>query len=261
MYKPYSIFTPDFSVLSGGIRVMWGLLGWLLAKGQLVQTNVKWNIPFTAIYPEIVHGNPLEGKKVVRYILNKPGVMASHGVPGPTKFDKNDEIYVFSRIYDTFGVDDSHILFLPILNLNLFFDHKKKRNNTCYFVGKGKDIGLHPKKAIKIDRSNSQDQEQLANILNTCSIMYTYENPTAMVEIARLTGCRVIYFSQGSSTSYTRKELTEKYEPGMNGVSFDKDEGIELDVKKFREHYINLIKIFEKKLERFIVRTQLTNIL
>lgn len=256
MYKPYLIRVPEYSTTSGGIKVMYGLYGWLLAKGIEVHLNVKANVPSIGIYPEIFYGNEMESEKVIRYILNKPGFMSSFGVPGPTKFDPTDEIYVFSRIYDTFGVNDNHILFLPILNLSLFKNQKRNRRNTCFFVGKGKDMGLHPNDAIKITRSIASDQEQLADLFNVCSVMYTYENPTAMVEIARLTGCRVVYFSQGSATSYTRKELTELYEPGMEGVSFDKDEGIELDVRKFREHYISLIKTFERKLDRFIIHTQ-----
>jgi len=86
--------------------------------------------------------------------------------------------------------------------------------------------------------------------------MYTYENPTAMIEIARLCGCRVVYFSQGSATNYTRKELTELYEPGMEGVSFDKDEEIQLDSRKFRERYISIGETFSKRLDTFIERTQ-----
>jgi hypothetical protein len=254
-YKPYSVFTPEYQILSGGIRVMWGLLGWLLAKGQLAQPNVKWSTPFTAIYPEITHGNPLEAQRVIRYILNRPGVMSSYGVPGPTKFDPYDEIYVFSRIYDTFGVPDDHILFLPILNLQLFKDNKQRRNHTCYFIGKGRDMGLHPKDSIKIDRSNSEDQEKLANLLNNCTVMYTYENPTAMVEIARLCGCRVVFFQDGAMTSYTQKELTDLYEPTMMGVGWGKE--VPLDTKKFREHYKGLIKTFEERLERFIIHTQI----
>lgn len=257
MYKPYSLWCPDYNPLSGGIKAMWGLLGWLLAKGQSAQPNVKWNTPFTAIYPEIVHGNPLEGQKVVRYILNKPGVMASYGVPGPTTFPKTDEIYVFSRIYDTFGVDDEHIMFLPIIDLNLFKDQKRVRRNTCYFVGKGKDLGLHPKDAIKIDHTNSQDQEQLANLLNTCQIMYSYENPTAMLEIARLCGCRVVFFPEGAITKFTKEQLIKDYEPGMMGVSFSIKQQVPLNTRKFRELYVDLIKTFEKRLNRFITHSQL----
>jgi len=253
MYRPYSIYEFPFNPLSGGIRVMWGLFGHLLAKGQLVVTNASWNADFTAIYPEIIHGNPLNAPHIVRYILNKPGFMASYGVAGPTTFDKREEIYVFSRIYDTFNVDDDHILFLPILNLNLFKNEKRKRDKTCYFVGKGKDMGLHPKDAVRVQTS---DQGELSALLNSCKVMYTYENPTAMIEIARLCGCRVVYFSQGSATNYTRKELTELYEPGMEGVSFDKDEEIQLDSRKFRERYISIGETFSKRLDTFIERTQ-----
>jgi len=256
-YSPYSIWTPEFDPLSGGIRVMWALQGYLLAKGQIALTNVKYPQDFVAIYPEIVHGNPLEAKKIVRYILNKPGVMASYGVTGPTVFEKTDEIYVFSKIYDTFGVDDDHLMFLPVLNLHIFKDYKRARFSTCYFVGKGKDMGVHPKSSIKIDRTNSSDQGELADLLNTCSVMYTYENPTAMNEIARLCGCRVVYLAEGASLQYSRKELTELYEPGMDGVSFGQEEEIELDVKAFRDKYKGLIATFEKTLDRFITRTQL----
>lgn len=248
----FSVYTPEFDPLSGGIRVMWGLYGWLLVKGQLAIVNGRWSGNFTAIYPEIAHGNPLEGTRVIRYILNKPGIMASHGIPGPSKFDPEDHIYVFSKIYDTFGVDDDHLLFLPILDLHLFKDQGRDRKNTCYFVGKGKDVGLHPKDAIKIHRENQSDQKMLADVLNTCTIMYTYENPTAMNEIARLCGCRVVYLTAGSRIHYLREELEEKYEPGMMGIGYDKE--VFLDTRAFREHYISLIKLFEIKLDKFIKR-------
>lgn len=229
---------------------MWGLFGHLLAKGQLAVTNASWNGDFTAIYPEITHGNPLNAPHIVRYILNKPGVMANYGVPGPIRFDKHDDIYVFSRIYDTFGVDDDHILFLPILNLHIFKDQGKSRTKECYFVGKGKNVGKHPYDAIKIDRDIAMDQQRLADTFNKCYVLHTYENPTAMNEIARLCGCKVIFHQEGAVTDYTTEELEEKYEPGMMGINSD------LDVQAFRKHYISLIDTFEKRLDKFIIATQ-----
>lgn len=255
-YKPYSVWTPEFNPISGGIRVMWGLFGHLLAKGQLAVTNASWHTDFTAVYPEITHGNPLNAQKVIRYILNKPGIMANYGIPGPMTFDKEDEIYVFSKIYDTFGVDDEHILFLPILNLHIFQDQKKDRHNTCFFVGKGKNLEKHPRKAIEIDAKVSIDQQVLADVLNTCSVFYTYENPTAMNEIARLCGCRVVFFPEGASTNYTQQQLTDLYEPGMDGVSFGEDQEVKLYTKLFREKYIGLMDTFQKRLSRFIDHTQ-----
>ena len=84
--------------------------------------------------------------------------------------------------------------------------------------------------------------------------MYTYENPTAMVELARLCGCRVVFFPKGAVTKFTQDQLTFQYEPGMEGVGFNKE--VPLDYLKFRRTYYNLIKVFEEKLERFISHTQ-----
>jgi len=260
-YKPYSVRTPAFDPLSGGIRVMYGLYGWLLAKGQIVFMNGKYDNPdFVAIYPEIFHGNDTGANTVVRYILNKPGVMSSYGQPGPTSFPPEDKIYVFSKIYDTFGVDNDHIMFLPILNLNLFKAKKGKRKNRCVFVGKGMDFPLKETKGlIRITRDMALEQASLAGYLNTCEIMYSFENPTAMNEIARLCGCRVVFIPKGAMTDYTKKELEEKYEPGMNGISWGLEDEQKLDVKAFREHYIGLKEIFSKKLDRFIDETQKGN--
>ncbi|MBI4058103.1 hypothetical protein HY405_02235 [Candidatus Microgenomates bacterium] len=84
--KPYSVVTPKFKIDSGGIRVMWGLYGWLLAKGQIVNVNLKYPDPnFIAIYPEVYQGNPIGANTVVRYILQKPGMMGK-GTPGTASF-------------------------------------------------------------------------------------------------------------------------------------------------------------------------------
>lgn len=258
-FKPYTVCTPPFDPVSGGIRVMWGLYGWLLAKGQIVYVNAKYEDKnFIAIYPEIYHGNPTGANIVVRYILNKPGVMASHGTPGPTDFKKSDRIFVFSKIFDTFGVDDDHLMFLPILNLHLFKDRGKKRTKKCVFFGKYGEAAdmkvhfAHPLSCIKIGRKIALDQKALADLLNECEVMYGYDSVSAMYEIARLCGCRVVIIPDGT---YTKKEFSQ-YEPGMNGISWDVKEDIPLDSVKFRKHYISMVKLFDKKMDIFISITQ-----
>jgi hypothetical protein len=248
--KPYSVMTPFFSTTSGGIRVMYGLYGWLLTKGQLVFLNTQVeNRDFIAIYPEIYHGNPAGAKTVVRYILAPPGEMAMSGIPGPTSFDPTDKLYSFSRFI--MNLDDDHILFLPILNLYLFKDQGKTRTKSCVFVGKGQDTNVHPKEAITIDRQFAQDQQLLADFLNECHTLYCYDFRTAMMDVCRLCGVRVILI-----TSKYSKESYGNYEPGTNGISFNGDEGVKLDVGAFRENYLNLRVIFEKKLDLFIAETQ-----
>lgn len=255
--KPYIITSPDLveeNIVSGGVRVMWGLFGWLLAKGQIAYMNRWGSDDNVSIYPEIQTGNPTGSKNVVRYILNTPGIMGAiyqdgRKVPGPTVFDPNDKIYVFSRIYDQWNVPDDHILFLPIANLDVFKSYGKKRKKTCYLIGKGKNLQKHPAGSIELTRSFAVDQKALAQVLNECHTLYCYDRLTAMTELARLCGCGVKYYGE-----YTESDW-KKYEPGTNGISFNGKEP-QLEVAKFRAHYVQMIDIFEERLERFIHETQ-----
>lgn len=253
-FKPYSVYCPPFSVTSGGIRVMYGLYGWLLAKGMIAYINASFeNKDFIGIYPEIVNGNPMEAETIVRYLLNEPGVMSNGIEPSPTTFDPTDKLYVFSELFNTIKADENHKLFLPIINTNLFQNERRRiRPYKCVFVGKGIDDGSHPKECIPIDRNLAQDQVHLADFLNDCEVMYSYDPVSAMFEIARLCGCRVVILN----SKYTKEEF-EKYEPGMNGISFGKDEGIEVDSDAFRDHYLEMKDEFSRKLDIFIEETQI----
>ena len=259
MYRPYVITSPPWETTSGGVRVMYGLYGALLMKGQVVFLNQR---PTTGdcigIYPEIEHGNPANASTVVRYILNKPGVVPAiydNGAvkKGPTQFDSNDKLYYFSRLFGEANKD--HYLFLPILNTHIFKDQGKQRTKTAYFVGKGINYDIaksvHPKDSILITRDLAQDQEDLADLLNECQVLYCYDPVTAMTEIARLCGCRVVIINP----VYTKEEFMQ-YEPGMNGISWGDDQGVVLDTKGFRSHYTDLKRTFGMGLDRLIEETQ-----
>lgn len=255
--RAYSVASPAYEYTSGGVRVMYGLYGWLLAKGAIAYLNEYPNNTkdFVAIYPEIVRGNPFGANTVVRYILNKPGIVSavySSGKTetGPTEFPGED-VYVFSEMFNTMGVDEKHHLFLPILDLHLWKDQGKKRTQRAVFEGKGISTNQHPKDCVIITRAMSADQQWLADTLNECEVVYQYDPVSAMSEIARLCGCRVVYLGQG----YSRDDYL-RYEPGINGMSFGEDQEVPLDVEGFREHYIGLRSIFSKKLDKFIDETQ-----
>lgn len=253
MIKPYLIRTPAYDHTSGGIKVMYGLYGWLLAKGIPAFLNAAANVPSVAIYPEIYDGNDMNGERVIRYILQQPGMMGrwenEQFITGAKEYKKDENLYVFSRVYDEWGVDDDHILFLPIIPLSMFYDQKKKRTKKAFYVGKGINLGNHPEDAIEITRRTAQDQSDLADLLNECQVLYVYDRMSAIGEVARLCGCAVQYYGELS------KDQLSLYEPGLNGMGY-KGEGVELDVNKFRQHYEELIKEFDRKLDIFIEDTQ-----
>lgn len=253
MRKPYLVRTPNFDPTSGGIRVMYGLYGWLLARGEIVYLNAQMpNVETIGIYPEIYSGNDQNATKVVRWILQTPGIMSTGNAPSPSTEEikaTSDDVYVFSKVYDTIGVDDDHIMFLPIINMHLFKDEGKHRTKTAYLVGKGVNQHKHPSTAVEITREFAQDQQALAELLNKCKVLYCYDRLSAMMDIARLCGCRVQYYGELSP-----KELS-LYETGLNGLGYQ-DEKVTLASESFREHYEQMVKDFERKLDLFIINTQ-----
>lgn len=233
---------------------MWALYGWLLAKGVEVYMNRRPTGDVIAIYPEIQAGNPVNTNKVVRYVLNKPGLMGGYDIygrfsPGPSMFDESEKIYYFSRLFGE-AASENHYMFLPAINLHIFKDQKKTRNKSCYLIGKGTNKAQHPHGSIELNRNIAKDQGQLASLLNECHTFYCYDDLTAMMEVARLCGVRVRYYG-----NYEREEL-EKYEPGLNGISIGTEDNRKLKTEEFRDHYVSMVKLFEKRLEDFIDETQ-----
>ena len=248
--KPYVLVSPPYDPVSGGIKVMFGLYGHLLARGVEVYMNQYPAGDVVAVYPEIVADNPVGAGTVVRYILNKLGVMSSGQGGGLKEIDPNEHNYYFSRLFG--DTNDDHYMFLPVINTNIFKDQHRARDKRAVFVGKGEDLGLHKPGAIIVDRFLARNQGGLADLLNECQVMYCYDPVSAMTEVARLCGCRVVMFNK----TYSKEDYTNKYEPGSDGMSFGADPGEIFNVGAFRRHYIGLREIFDKKLDKFLEDTQ-----
>jgi len=232
---------------------MYGLYGHLLAKGQIAYLNAQTDVPSIGIYPEIYRGNDMQATKVIRYILQTPGLMGTSDETGKFQtglktFDPKDEIYIFSKVYDEWNTPDNHVLFLPIIDLLTFKDLKRKRTKIAYYVGKGVNSFQHPKEAIELTREFAQDQSKLAEFLNECQTLYVYDRLSAIMECSRLAGCKVVYLGE------LPLETLKLYEPGLEGLGYRKEE--ELNVVAFRERYKQLKREFDLNLDGFIERSQ-----
>lgn len=217
--------------------------------------NGHYTDSYVTVYSDVVSGNPLKGKDIVRYLLYKPGLMSLNKVPGPTDFT-GEKVFVFSQAYNTVKADEDHVMFLPMLNLHIFRDHHRPRKGVCHYIWR------HPPKwmpidAEVIDHKLMADQWALSEYLNSVEVMYGYSCLSAMYDIARLCGCRVVLLPQDDKYRLTYDEV-KKYEPfkDMNGVSWEKDEERKVDSTALREHYIGMVKLFDKKIDRFIELTQ-----
>lgn len=235
---------------------MYALHGWLLAKGQVSFINGMMGDDFVAVYPEIYQGNPAGASHVVRYLLNVPGVMHLRGTEyTPLEIGEGEKVYTFSQLYNVepYKVPDDHIMFLPCLDLHTFkVTNTGKRTKQVKLIGKGTDLHYPETEGLfELTREFSNNQQALADLLNECDILYSYDNNSAMFEVARLCGCRVVIFP----SIYNKAEFST-YEPGMNGISYGIVDKPSLDAVEFRNHYKNMIKVFEERLEGFIDETQ-----
>ncbi len=134
---PVYICAPDYSDVSSGVRCLYLLCGHLNRLGipaailtpadepALFAVPADGTVPAPSgrrsplpldrvlvVYPEIVNGNPLGAPHVVRYLLNRPGLFAPHGMEthGP-----RDQYLHFAPEFVPDGIV-SHDLYIPLVD-------------------------------------------------------------------------------------------------------------------------------------------------
>lgn len=205
--KKYFIWSPGYDPHSGGIIALHKLAHNLTELGEECymitdRTNPKYNSKILyqhqagelqkdnafVIYPEIISGNPLNGKNVIRWILNTPGVIGGDGI-----YEDRDLIFKFT---DYFHVDKKYkvsgLLTAFENNLDFWVDQGLSREGTCYMVKKGshRKLDQHPKDALQIDGWEYRGgNELLLQIFNKYEYFICYDPCTYTNVIASLCGC------------------------------------------------------------------------
>lgn len=193
------------------------------------------------IYPEMVYGNFLNAKKVVRYFLYY------------NRFPGDDNAY---------GKDDLFICYREIFNderLNpqrlklelLSFDSELykqtnfgERKGNCYILRKGKDRTDLPKQLDGIVIDNLSEKEKI-RIFNECEYCYCYDLQTFYSTIACICGCKVIIVPEEGKTRADYLTGDDK----KYGVAFGLDE----EEIKYATDTCHLVK---EQLQRELQRNQ-----
>ncbi len=185
----YVIVAPTYRQNSAGIVVLYELQKWLIRFGQDAIV-LNWNAPFPVddddivVYPEVVSGNPLGAKHVVRYILNIPGKLG-----GDTSYDKTEKLIAYDEALSKYS--NGRVLKVPRPE-RFFFNKGYERTVNCFWVGKGKDYN-HPvtRNCIEITYQWPARRYELAELLNRTKTLYTYDECTALIWEAINCGCDV----------------------------------------------------------------------
>jgi hypothetical protein len=268
--KSFIVWAPPWSPSSAGIVVLHRLAQELSRRGEKVymttdQQNPEWPpIPTSGqgyaklslassivIYPEIVHGNPLGCENVARLILHIPGYWG-----GPVEFDKHEVLWAFLEFWNRrsgLNLPNGRILTVPYLDLDLFRDYGNERIRDYFYRGKGEqpDVYLDAESLGGKEEHNSQfGQVQLVEKLNTARILYSYDNVTAMNDIARLCGCPVVLIPD---PMYKREDIELLMGPGMGyGLEEEALAKETMDSKRVKQIFIDREGIFQDQLTNFI---------
>lgn len=165
------------------------------------------------VYPEIVLGNPLSAKNVVRWLLYKPGLRNPYEFGQDEMFFSVGEMSDFPQI--TGGAPE---LFLWKVNRVYRNENRPDRDGVCYIVRKGEQKPRIPETevpgAIQID---GKSHAEINAIFNRCHTFYSYDEATMYSQYAAICGCTSIVIPE---LYETRDEWVKSHNLARYGVAY-----------------------------------------
>lgn len=202
--RPYLIVSPSYTHKSSGVRTLHLLCHALNESGQkayIVQdkdggfalnphlntpvlTPQHWNYfqetqEFIAVYPDIIRGNNLNAKHVIRYLLAPRGAYG-----GDSIFPESDQIWgALPSIAE-------NVLRIPVSDPKIFYPSQFVRQGSCFYSHK---YEMHDNQLLEATRDSVRLEgslENIADILRRSTVCYVYEVSSILTEAA-LCGCPV----------------------------------------------------------------------
>lgn len=137
------------------------------------------------VYPEYTLGNPLRAKHVVRWLLNKPGLLNK----GRTGYGAEDLYFFFQAAFDdpSRNPDRDNQLMLHWVNPIYRDMGLPDRKGTCHLMRKGAGRAIvHGADSIAID---GLSHAQMVDVFNRTERFYCYDLYTFYTIYAALCGC------------------------------------------------------------------------
>ena len=208
---------------------------------------------FVVVYPEVIHGNPLHAKQVVRWVMNRPGVLG-----GDRVYDGHEHVITYSDMFT--NSIRNHVegkLYLPTIDETIFFDDGRpvsQRTLECYYTGKAgyKPGFVNSENLFKITRTYPARAE-LGKLFRASRTLYSFDNTTILVHEALMCGCRVVLIPDGTQT----RETLARNELGMTGVYWfgdvlPSDEEPHELAKRVHMYYEQVKRDYQKQLDRLV---------
>lgn len=274
--RPYLIASHDYRRTSAGIRVLHRLCDLINEAGGVAyvladKVNKAWDTPQAdsaivewiaaegvVVYPETDSGNPLNARRVVRYLLNRPGYIRH------AEYTERETRFCWCGLLRGFVESDDMVLTVSVVEDEFFVDRRHDRRGEVAWFGKGAEIQKFPdvldceRNLIRqITYSWPDDREAIAALFQCSRIFYSYTDYTMLTIEARLCGCPTVVFPSG----FYSHELFANGSPGgvaglAWGPSLGQIERAMRTVGGFRFHYLQSVEAFPGQFARFLEITQ-----
>ena len=139
------------------------------------------------VYPEIVSGNPLNAKHVLRWILLD--IRIEMGIQHYLNWNKTDIVYY----WEPSTSKTNNQLTIPFIDKEYKNYNNTRRTKTCFLIKKGplihniKEITwMHPPDSIKLDNLSI---DEVISTLNESHTFYCYDPNTFYILGATICGC------------------------------------------------------------------------
>lgn len=208
----FIVWAPPYTHRSSGIRALYRLCHHLNASGYAAAMRGgglppnNWLTPFyngkinnsIVIYPEIVSGNPLKAKKVVRWVLNDPGLLG-----GDSFYNSDESVFVYDAqklpvasiaVKQNLGAE--RVLWVGLIDPeHIYADEKIKRTLVTTFKNKGLDLSIRfplPDNLLTQPIENiTPDLASLGHVLRKTKTLYSYDHYSNLLREAVVVGCEV----------------------------------------------------------------------
>ena len=245
----FVVTAPPYNNKSAGAVMLYTLCDELKRLGfdaEIMQFDKAAPIPDDAIviYPEVIDGNPLKAKNVVRYFLNREGYASGNKVnAGP-----NDFILAFNKLYHP---NPHAIVRIENLTKHAYLAGSKptmERKLDCTYIGKGlfySDKCKVIEGTIEITRTAPAEKQGLADLLRQTRFLFTYDSCSALSAEAILCGAVVVPLM---FHPYTAEEIECPFATVSENAIFIPD-----DYEEKRKDYLSMVLNFDlaKQTEEF----------
>lgn len=166
------------------------------------------------IYPEVVSGNFLKAKNVVRWLLYH------HNWEGKNNaYNPHDLFICYRQIFNDWNLNpDGNELQLNFFDAEMYRQYNyNERKGNCYILRKGRRREDLPKEFDGPVIDFGMSERDVVRIFNTCKYCYSYDTQTFYTQLAAVCGCIPIVILEPGKT---KADYLTKSEMSMKGVAY-----------------------------------------